>query len=119
MSILSQRLDEVEAQNAQFVTDMIKRSEAQELMMRKIAELEQELLQVKTAQLSVQQAMQYNSAGYAQQPPMLEEGMFERLHYHNAALSQAAAAYSDMPPQQQHQIHYETEPDAIAHAYDD
>ena len=118
MSILSQRLDEVEAQNAQFVTDMIKRSEAQELMMRKIAELEDELLQVKTSQLSVQQAMQFNSAGYAQQPPMLEEGMFERLHYHNAALSQAAAAYSDMP-QQQHQMHYEAEPDAIAHAYDD
>ena len=88
-------------------------------MIRKIAELEQELLQVKTSQLSVQQSMQYNSAGYAQQPPMLEEGMFERLHYHNAALSQAASAYSDMPPQQQHQIHYETEPDAIAHAYDD
>jgi hypothetical protein len=57
VNILSQRLDEVEAQNAQFVTDMIKRSEAQELMMRKIAELEQELLQVKTAQLSVQQVM--------------------------------------------------------------
>jgi hypothetical protein len=36
---------------------MIKRSEAQELMMRKIAELEQELLQVKTAQLSVQQVL--------------------------------------------------------------
>jgi hypothetical protein len=36
---------------------MIKRSEAQEMMMRKIVELEQELLQVKTAQLSVQQVM--------------------------------------------------------------
>ena len=65
--------------------------------MRKIAELEQELLQVKTAQLSVQQVMEFNSNGYAQQqPPMLEEGMFERLQYQNNSISQAAA-YSDMP----------------------
>ena len=70
--------------------------------MRKIAELEQELLQVKTAQLSVQQVM-FNSTGYAQQqPPLLEEGMFERLHYQNNSLSQAAT-YSDMPHHHQMQ----------------
>ena len=81
---------------------MIRRSQAQELMMRKVAELEQQLLQVRTAHLSVQQVMQYNSTGYAQQqPPMLEEGMFERLHYQNTAYSQvSSSAYSsDMPHQ--------------------
>ena len=41
------------------------RSESHDRMMRKIADLEQELLKVKTLQLSVQQAMQFNSTGYA------------------------------------------------------
>ena len=77
------------------------RSESHDLMMLKIAELK---LKLKTEQLRVQQFMQFNSTCYAQQqPPMLEKGIFERLHSQNTALSQAAA-YSDMP--HHHQIRW-------------